>query len=88
VNAAILIGVIATWALAALSGTIHWEPQPYSVREIMATAGKLDVRGALQIGLFEIIFVFLFVDLSIIWEPCVPWVRKRVCLPERATFPG
>jgi len=63
VNAAILIGVVVSWALAAVTGTIHWEPQPYSARDIMATAGQLDVRGALHLGMFEIIFAFLFVDL-------------------------
>jgi len=63
VNAAILIGVLATWALAAATGTIHWQPQPYSVRDIAATAGQLNIRGALGIGLAEIVFVFLFVDL-------------------------
>ena len=31
VKPAILIGVLATWALAALTGTVHWQPQPYSV---------------------------------------------------------
>ena len=62
-NAAILIGVLCTWALAAITGTIPWEPQPYSVRDIMATAGQLNLRGALGIGLVEIVFVFLFVDL-------------------------
>ena len=63
VNAAILIGVLATWLLAALTGTIHWQPQPYSVSDIAATAGQLNIRAALGIGVFEIIFVFLFVDL-------------------------
>lgn len=63
VNAAILIGVFATWLLAALTGTIHWQPQPYNVGDIAATAGQLNVRAALGIGVFEIVFVFLFVDL-------------------------
>jgi AGZA family xanthine/uracil permease-like MFS transporter len=63
VNAAILLGVLATWVLAAVTGTIHWQPQAYSVREIAATAGQLNIRGALGIGLLEIVFVFLFVDL-------------------------
>ncbi len=58
VNAAILIGVLATWVLAAVTGTIHWQPQPYSVGDIVATAGQLDIRGALGIGLFEIVFRF------------------------------
>jgi AGZA family xanthine/uracil permease-like MFS transporter len=63
VHAAILIGVVATWILAVASGTVHWQPQPYSVRDIESTAMQLDVRGALHLGLIEIVFVFLFVDL-------------------------
>ena len=63
VNAAILLGVLATWALAAATGTIHWAPMTYSAGDITATAGKLDIRGALSLGFFEIVFVFLFVDL-------------------------
>jgi AGZA family xanthine/uracil permease-like MFS transporter len=63
VHAAILLGVLATWILAAATGTIHWQPQPYGAGEIAATAGQLNIRGAVGIGLAEIVFVFLFVDL-------------------------
>jgi AGZA family xanthine/uracil permease-like MFS transporter len=63
VHAAILIGVFATWILAVVTGTVHWQPQPYSVRDIASTAMQLDIRGALHLGLIEIVFVFLFVDL-------------------------
>ncbi len=63
VHAAILTGVLATWALAAVTGSIHWQPLPYSVGDILATAGQLNIRGALSLGFFEIVFVFLFVDL-------------------------
>jgi AGZA family xanthine/uracil permease-like MFS transporter len=62
-KAAILIGVAATWGLAAATGAVHWQPQPYSVRDIASTAMQLDIRGALRLGLIEIVFVFLFVDL-------------------------
>jgi len=62
-KAAILIGVVATWGLAALTGTIDWQPQPYNVRDITSTAMQLDIRGALRLGVVEIIFAFLFVDL-------------------------
>jgi AGZA family xanthine/uracil permease-like MFS transporter len=63
IKAAILIGVLATWALAVATGTVHWQPTPYSVRDITSTAMQLDIRGALRLGLLEIVFVFLFVDL-------------------------
>ncbi len=62
-KAAILIGVLATWGLAAVTGTVVWQPQPYSVRDITSTAMQLDIRGALRLGAIEIIFAFLFVDL-------------------------
>ena len=62
-KAAILIGALVTWLLAAITGVTHWNAQPYSFAAISATAGKLDIRGALSIGFVEIIFVFLFVDL-------------------------
>ncbi|MDE3196987.1 MAG: NCS2 family permease, partial [Acidobacteriota bacterium] len=48
---------------AALTGAVHFEAQPYSIGDIAATAGQMNVRGALGIGLVEIVFVFLFVDL-------------------------
>jgi AGZA family xanthine/uracil permease-like MFS transporter len=63
VHAAILIGVVATWLLAAVTGQASWQPQLYSVSTISSTAFALDVRGALELGLVEIVFVFLFVDL-------------------------
>jgi AGZA family xanthine/uracil permease-like MFS transporter len=63
VKAAILIGVVATWLMALITHTFQWQPQPYNLSDISATAGQLNIRGALGIGLVEIIFVFLFVDL-------------------------
>ena len=62
-KAAILIGVLATWGLAAVTGAVVWQPQPYSVADITSTALQLDIRGALRLGAVEIIFAFLFVDL-------------------------
>jgi AGZA family xanthine/uracil permease-like MFS transporter len=63
VRAAILAGILATTAAGAAFGLIDWQPRAYSAGEITATAFQLDVRGALQLGLIEILFVFLFVDL-------------------------
>ncbi len=63
VNAAILIGVVGTWLLALATGNANWSPQPYSFRDITSTALQLNVRGAGGLGLIEIVFVFLFVDM-------------------------
>jgi xanthine/uracil/vitamin C permease (AzgA family) len=48
IKSAILIGVLATWSLAVVTGTVHSQPQSYSVRDITSTAMQLDIRGALQ----------------------------------------
>jgi AGZA family xanthine/uracil permease-like MFS transporter len=63
VRASILIGIVATALLAFATGQLQWAPQPYSFSDISATAFHLDIRGAAGIGLLEIVFVFLFVDL-------------------------
>lgn len=63
VQAAMLIGVLGTSLAGAAIGLVQWNPQFYSLADITATAFRLDLAGALRIGLFEIVFVFLFVDL-------------------------
>jgi AGZA family xanthine/uracil permease-like MFS transporter len=63
VRAAMLIGILATTAVAGLFGLVAWSPGTYHVTDVAATAGKLDIRAALRVGLLDIVFVFLFVDL-------------------------
>ena len=62
-RAAMLIGIAGTTAAGAAFGLVKWSPAMYHASDILATAGKLDIRGAMHIGLLEIVFVFLFVDL-------------------------
>jgi len=63
VRAAMLIGILATTAAGLLTGVAKWAPQRYSLGDLAATAGKLDIAAALRIGFVEIVFVFLFIDL-------------------------
>jgi AGZA family xanthine/uracil permease-like MFS transporter len=82
VHGAILIGVLATtaiaWTLAfailhsgAAPGLavewaqslFRWKPANGGFHALTDTALKLDIRGALNKGLLEIVFVFFFVDL-------------------------
>ena len=63
VRAAMLIGILTTTAVGAALGQVKWNPQPYSPAELGATFMKLDVGGTLHLGLLEIVFVFLFVDM-------------------------
>ena len=63
VRAAMLIGILATTIAGLLTGVAKWAPQSYSLGDLAATAGRLDIGAALRIGFVEIIFVFLFIDL-------------------------
>ena len=63
VRAAMLIGILATTAAGLLTGVAKWAPQRYSLGDLAATAGKLDIGATLRIGFVEIVFVFLFIDL-------------------------
>lgn len=63
ITGAILIGVIAATVLGILRGMARWPAAIFSWPHPSSTWLQLDLRGALHLGLFEIIFVFLFVDL-------------------------
>ena len=63
VTGAILIGVVATTLLGIFRGMATWPAHIISMPHPSATWLKLDLRGALHLGLLEIVFVFLFVDL-------------------------
>ena len=63
IRASMLIGVLTTTFLGIILHQVHWQPAAYDLTAIKSTAFHLDILGALHIGAFEIIFVFLFVDL-------------------------
>ena len=63
IKGAILIGVLATTLIGIVRGMSTWPSAIFSLPHPAATFLKLDLRGALHLGLFEIIFVFVFVDL-------------------------
>jgi adenine/guanine/hypoxanthine permease len=63
IRAAMLIGIVFTTLLDFALGFATWKPQSFSLADLSATAFKLDVHSTLQIGFFEIVFVFLFIDM-------------------------
>jgi AGZA family xanthine/uracil permease-like MFS transporter len=63
VRSAMLIGILLTTAIALATGMAHWAPQPHAWREMTRTALRLDIGGALRMGIGEIVFIFLFIDL-------------------------
>jgi AGZA family xanthine/uracil permease-like MFS transporter len=56
-------GVLSTATLAWAQNLVHWTPAPGGFSALGATMFQLDIRGALNKGLLEIVFVFFFVDL-------------------------
>ncbi len=63
VKGSILIGVLAVTGIAWAMHLAHWTPSAGGIHALAATAFKLNIMGAVNKGLLEIIFVFFFVDL-------------------------
>jgi adenine/guanine/hypoxanthine permease len=63
VNGAILLGILGTTVFGIARGLAHWPTTVVAWPHPSATFLKLEVKGALHLGLLEIIFIFLFVDL-------------------------
>lgn len=69
IRGAILIGTLATTAIAWFFGKVAIDPQPYSLSALTGTVFQLDLSsifgfgGQHAFGILEILFVFLFVDL-------------------------
>jgi AGZA family xanthine/uracil permease-like MFS transporter len=63
VRAALLIGILFITGTAWALGLTHWTPSAGGFHSLASTAFQLDIRGALNKGLLEIVFVFFFVDL-------------------------
>ncbi len=63
INAGILIGIFATTLVGILRGLSRWPTAILSFPHPSSTFLKLDFRGAIHLGLLEILFAFLFVDL-------------------------
>jgi adenine/guanine/hypoxanthine permease len=63
VNGSILLGILGTTFFGIVRGIAHWPTALFSMPNPSGTLLHLDLRGALHLGLLEIVFVFLFVDL-------------------------
>src|SRR6202167_531258 len=62
-HGAILIGIFGTALLGVLRGIANWPTAIFSMPHPSSTFLQLDFRGASHLGLLEILFAFLFVDL-------------------------
>jgi adenine/guanine/hypoxanthine permease len=63
VPGAILLGIIGTTLLGIFRGISSWPSTFFAMPHPSSTFLQLDFRGAFRIGLMEMVFAFLFVDL-------------------------
>jgi adenine/guanine/hypoxanthine permease len=63
VRGGILLGILGTALVGILRGLATWPTAIFSMPHASSTFLQLDFRGAAHLGLFEILFAFLFVDL-------------------------
>jgi len=63
VNGAILLGILGTTLYGIFRGMAHWPASLLAIPHPSSTFLQLDLRGAAHLGLLEITFAFLFVDL-------------------------
>ena len=62
-KSAIIIGIIAVTVAAMALGLAKLPTSVVQMPDWRSTFLQLDIRGALKLGLFDVVFVFLFVDL-------------------------
>src|SRR5262249_22548066 len=62
-KSAIIIGILVVTAAAILMGLAKLPTGVIDMPDWRSTFLQLDVRAALRLGLFDVVFVFLFVDL-------------------------
>lgn len=93
VRGAILIGIAATTIAGWLTGQVVFKPEPYDLTAIGQVAFHLDLAGVFGLsgshglGLFEILFVFLFVDLFDNVGTLVGVTRRAGLIDEQGRIP-
>src|SRR5437660_4754190 len=60
---AMVVGILGTTLVGIVRGISGWPSAFFSMPRPSSTLFRLDFRGALHLGLLEILFAFLFVDL-------------------------
>ncbi|MDD5078436.1 MAG: NCS2 family permease [Candidatus Omnitrophica bacterium] len=63
VRGAILWGILVTAGAGMMAGLLKWQGVVSVPPSMMPTLMQMDIAGALKIGLFSIVFIFLFMDI-------------------------
>ncbi|MGC2662172.1 MAG: NCS2 family permease [Bryobacteraceae bacterium] len=87
VPAAMLIGIAGTSALGWATGQVHWQASSSGIGSLAETAFKLDLHALFQLGLLEIVFVFVFVDLFDNLGTLIAVTRKAGLMTDAGEIP-
>lgn len=87
IPAAMLLGIAGTSVLAWATGQVHWQASSTGFGSLSQTAFKLDLRALFKLGLLEIIFVFVFVDLFDNLGTLIAVTRKAGLMTETGDIP-
>jgi AGZA family xanthine/uracil permease-like MFS transporter len=63
IHGAILIGIVSIWLIAIITGNTTFNGFFHTPPSIAPVFFKLDLKGAIDVGFYAIVFVVLFVDL-------------------------
>jgi len=88
VKGAILIGILVTWILGIIFGVAEFQGIIGKPPDITPTLFKLDIIDALNVGLFGIVFAFLFVDLFDTTGTLVGVAKQGGFIKENNEFPN
>jgi len=94
IRGAMLIGIFATTLVGWLFGLVVVSSEPYSLDALIGTAFKLDLSGVFGLtgshglGLLEILFVFLFVDLFDNIGTLVAVTKRAGLMDKAGRIPG
>ncbi|UOD34516.1 NCS2 family permease [Deferribacteraceae bacterium V6Fe1] len=87
VKGSILIGMLIIWVIGLLFGLSTFKGIVGTPPDISPVFLQLDIRGALDIGIFGIIFAFLFVDLFDTTGTLVGIAKQGGFIKENNEFP-
>jgi len=87
VTGAILIGIVTTTILALILHIAQLPAKVFAIPSLRPTFLQLDIRGALNLGLLEIVFVFLFVDMFDNIGTLVGVTRQAGLMNEKGEIP-
>ncbi|MDD5137718.1 MAG: NCS2 family permease [Candidatus Omnitrophica bacterium] len=63
IRGAMLWGILITTAIGAVMGIVKYQGLISLPPSLAPTFMKMDIAGALQLGLFSVVFIFLFMDI-------------------------